>query len=133
MQLPIVILSAERPEYDAAENAARTARLAAELEGRDYAVTLALGIWEGRAEVSLIVALDSDRYVQWHIGELSAIAQRYQQDAILYAAFSGRATLIFGADTSADTDIGVWRKVSQNEAQALPGYTLTEGEYYAAL
>ena len=132
MQLPIVILSAERPEYDITENAARTTRLIGELEGRDYAVTLARGVWEGRSEVSLVVSLDSDRYVQWHIGELSAIAQRYQQDAILYVAFSGRATLIYGADTATDTDIGTWRTVAPS-GLGLKGYTVIAGKYYAAV
>jgi hypothetical protein len=129
---PLVVLSAERPEYTPDENRARTLRLIGELEGRDYAPTLALGIWEGRTEVSLVLGLDADRYVQWHIGELSAIAQRYDQDAILYVQWNGTATLISSADSSTDVDVGVWRKVDRATAFASVGYTLLGGEYYVA-
>ena len=130
---PFVILSAERAEHNASANGARTARLIEELESRDYVPTLAIGYWQVVTEVSLIVSLDSDRYVQWHVGELLAIAKRFDQDAILYVQFSGRATLITSAAPDTDVDVGVWTLVDQPTALASEGYTLVNGEYYVAV
>lgn len=91
------IISAERPQYSAAENAERTARLKARLDAlgaalpRDakYRISPAVGVWDGREEASwLVYGLGSD--------VIRDLGREFEQYAVI-AADEGANALLWTA------------------------------------
>lgn len=129
----VVILSAERAEYDAKANAGRTLSLKHALQAAGFAFDAARGMWEGKSERSFVVTLSSrDAQATVDFGILTRLALKYGQDAILFISPERRAALFFAPEfTGGGQNLGKLL-ASPTRPDHVPGYTYVHSKrtYY---
>lgn len=88
-RIPIGIVSAERANLPAAENAARTRALRAEATRRGIAFGPCLGMWQGHGESSTLIDASGHAgraFLRWALAA-------FNQDAVLYVDRARKARL----------------------------------------
>lgn len=126
---PFVIISAEKAELGPADNAARSANLAAYLRHRRVAMTLVNGAYKGHRESGFLVLLpDGDSGPVY--SDIIRAARVLDQDAVLYV--DSRREAYLDDARGQQVRIGSWREVT-TDGPLPESYTEKGGRYYAAL
>lgn len=132
-QVPFVVISCDRAEYDESLNASRRDTFEHQLRARDLDFKRVNGVWDGKAEVSYIVLIP-------HPGDEHTalrLARRYGQESALYVDANRHAVLFAlnredgGVDIKEQVGLGQWQLVSKAYALAQDGYTRDGEDYYA--
>ena len=122
----MVLISAERATLDDETNALRTERLACRLKREGIPCERGRGTWGGRSEAVFAVPCDGPRLLR-----LAAIAEEFQQDALLWVDALGGALLYWLADMTVEP-LGSWREVTEAEAKVAGDWTELGGRYWRA-
>jgi len=126
---PFAILSAERAELSAADNAKRSDALrdAFKRGPHDYAVTT--GCYAGVTEASALVLLyDGLAGQAWQ--DVLSYAALNDQESVLYVD-AERSAYLFTLADSRLTHLGEWRETTKANAEAMSAYTRgPDGRYW---
>ena len=113
---PFVIISAEKNDNSHVANEERTLNLRQDIEKLGYCFKNVTGFYKGAKEQSIYTELPSD-----DIGELFRLAEKLEQESILFVDCFRNAKLIYTDGTT--KDIGTFKQVSRDEAQQHDSFT----------
>jgi len=127
--VPVLIMSAERAEYDAHTNSLRTDALVHDLARLNLSAKPVVGAYQGTREESFVVAVPDET----SLVRATALATLFDQEGVLYIDQDRRATLLYLA-TGERVDLGRFRAITRAEAEHADAYTfdpLTDTYYRA--
>lgn len=133
---PFVIISATLATHSPSVALTKTHSLAIELRELGFEPISVDGCYKGAREMAWLVPVSSSVAFMVELEQLTELARQYQQESILYVAFSGAATLIFDIHPTNDKRIGTWCEVFPTTAELICRHTFDhteiEGRYYVA-
>lgn len=130
--IPFVVISAERVEYDPPVNEWRTASLEHQLQARDLHYAPVDGVYQGKHERSFIVFLPPD-HAAYTLTMLRQLGKRWGQESILHVDANRGAELLY-LDGRDPIELGTWQTVTAADAANADGYTYSPDAdaYYLA-
>jgi hypothetical protein len=129
----IVLMSAERPEFDTLDNLHRTIELENLLLDGEFLYNYATGVWKGATEHSFIIALKPDGKQTDQVEFLAGLAKQFNQEAILVVSTDRTAQLIYPATGVTENLSGLFQSITAERAGLLDAYTEFKGGFYAVI
>ena len=128
-EIPFFILSAETDIHTTNENAYRHGMLARQLRKAGFATAHCTGVYEGRAEKSILV-IDETPHIDDCFNAVLRLAATYAQETVLAVDANRIGHLINVADGKTYKYQGNFRSVTKEVALASKSYTVRAGRYY---
>lgn len=129
VETPFFILSAETDIHTTNENAYRHGMLARQLRREGFAVANCTGVYEGRAEKSLLVIDETPRVVDC-FNAVMRLARTYQQKSVLSVDANRNANLVPTDAREGARWIGRFLSVTKEAALEGGDYTCRADRYY---
>src|SRR5690554_6938140 len=127
---PFIMVSAERVENTAEENAFDTELMAAYLRREGVTYDRCLGQYNATREVSFRVCLDAndDQEVIRVVELVQKLARGFRQESVLAVRPDGGATLVYAEHAEY---LGQWSRCDESDLQGeSPDFTLIDGEHF---